>query len=193
MATTMDTEQVLPGEAAPLIVCRGLTKTFKTADGQLPVLENIDLEVLDGEILALLGKSGSGKSTLLRCIAGLIAPSSGTVTFRGKTANGVRFLEIITNFVWVYPFAGALQKPGDHLVIVHDEVTWEIPVDADVDKNHRGLHINGWNGYASNMDCDLLKKSLLALGKPRLALAGAGEDNKADFDPSRSVDIASTC
>jgi hypothetical protein len=118
---------------------------------------------------------------------------SGRVTFRGKTANGVRFLEIITNFVWVYPFAGALQKPGDHLVIVHDEVTWDIPVDADVDKNHRGLHIDGWNGYASNMDCDLLKKSLLALGKPRLALAGAGEDNKADFDPSRSVDIASTC
>jgi NitT/TauT family transport system ATP-binding protein len=84
----MDTEQVLPGQAAPLIVCRGLTKTFKTADGELPVLENIDLEVLDGEILALLGKSGSGKSTLLRCIAGLIAPSSGTITFRGKPVTG---------------------------------------------------------------------------------------------------------
>ena len=39
MATTMDTEQVPSREAAPLIVCRGLTKTFKTADGQLPVLE----------------------------------------------------------------------------------------------------------------------------------------------------------
>jgi hypothetical protein len=118
---------------------------------------------------------------------------SGRVTFRGKTANGVRFLEVTSNFVWVYPFAGALQKSGDHLVIVHDEVTWEIPVDADVDKNYRGLHINGWNGYASNMDCDLLKKSLLALGKPRPGPAGAGEDNNADFDPSRSLDIASTC
>jgi NitT/TauT family transport system ATP-binding protein len=75
-------------EAAPLIVCRGLTKTFKTPDSELPVLDNIDLEVLDGEILALLGKSGSGKSTLLRCIAGLIAPSSGTVTFRGKPVTG---------------------------------------------------------------------------------------------------------
>jgi hypothetical protein len=118
---------------------------------------------------------------------------SGRVTFRGKTANGVRFLEVISNFVWVYPFAGALQKPGDHLVIVHDEVTWEIPVDAEVDKSHRGLHINAWNGYASNMDCELLKKSLLAPGKPRLAPAGTGGDNNADFDPSRSLDIASTC
>src|SRR3979411_2805728 len=88
VATTMDTEQVLPREAAPLIVCRGLTNTFKTPDSELPVLDNIDLEVLDGEILALLGKSGSGKSTLLRCIAGLIAPSSGTVTFRGKPVTG---------------------------------------------------------------------------------------------------------
>jgi len=88
VATTMDTEQVLPREAAALIVCRGLTKTFATPDSELPVLENIDLEVLDGEILALLGKSGSGKSTLLRCIAGLIAPSSGTVTFRGKPVTG---------------------------------------------------------------------------------------------------------
>ena len=81
MATTIE-------EAAPLIVCRGLTKTFKTPDSELPVLDNIDLEVLDGEILALLGKSGSGKSTLLRCVAGLIAPSSGTVTFRGKPVTG---------------------------------------------------------------------------------------------------------
>src|SRR4030081_337506 len=88
VATTMDTEQLPPREAAPLIVCRGLTKTFKTPDSELPVLENIDLEVLDGEILALLGKSGSGKSTLLRCIAGLIAPSSGTVTFRGRPVTG---------------------------------------------------------------------------------------------------------
>src|SRR5256886_12949405 len=84
----MDAEQVLPREAAPLIVCRGLSKTFKTPGSELAVLDNIDLEVLDGEILALLGKSGSGKSTLLRCIAGLIAPTSGSVTFRGNPVTG---------------------------------------------------------------------------------------------------------
>jgi ABC-type sugar transport system ATPase subunit len=43
------------------------------------VLDSIDLEVRDGEILALLGKSGSGKSTLLRLLAGLIPPSAGEV------------------------------------------------------------------------------------------------------------------
>src|SRR4029077_3029209 len=39
-------------------------------------------------IVALLGKSGSGKSTLLRCIAGLIAPTTGTITYRGRPLDG---------------------------------------------------------------------------------------------------------
>jgi NitT/TauT family transport system ATP-binding protein len=43
---------------------------------------------LKGEIVALLGKSGSGKSTLLRCVAGLIAPSSGMVSYRGTPLTG---------------------------------------------------------------------------------------------------------
>ena len=73
----------------PIITVEGVTKTFATPDGgQLPVLDGIDFELYPGEIVALLGKSGSGKSTLLRCIAGLIAPSSGTVAYRGTPLNG---------------------------------------------------------------------------------------------------------
>ena len=66
-----------------------LTKSFKKASTQdLLVLEEVNFKLHEGEIVALLGKSGSGKSTLLRIIAGLIAPSSGTVTYRGKPVNG---------------------------------------------------------------------------------------------------------
>jgi NitT/TauT family transport system ATP-binding protein len=73
-----------------LVSVRDLTKTFATRDGgELPVLEGITLDVVPGEIVALLGKSGSGKSTLLRCIAGLVLPSSGTVTFRGRPLQGI--------------------------------------------------------------------------------------------------------
>ncbi|MFE4358114.1 nitrate/sulfonate/bicarbonate ABC transporter ATP-binding protein [Kitasatospora sp. NPDC056800] len=68
----------------PIVEAVGVTKTFTTPDGRaLPVLEDIGLRLVEGEIVALLGKSGSGKSTLLRCLAGLIAPSSGTVSYRG--------------------------------------------------------------------------------------------------------------
>jgi NitT/TauT family transport system ATP-binding protein len=78
-----------PGRRA-IISVRDLTKHFATRDGgELPVLEGINLDVNPGEIVVLLGKSGSGKSTLLRSIAGLIAPSSGTVAYRGKPLRGV--------------------------------------------------------------------------------------------------------
>jgi NitT/TauT family transport system ATP-binding protein len=76
------------GEKAVLLSARGLTKTFQTLDGELPVLDSIELEVHEGEILALLGRSGSGKSTLLRCLAGLIAPSDGHVEYRGRALTG---------------------------------------------------------------------------------------------------------
>jgi NitT/TauT family transport system ATP-binding protein len=68
-----------------IIAIDNLTKSFKKASTQdLLVLEDVNFKLQQGEIVALLGKSGSGKSTLLRIIAGLIAPSSGTVTYRGK-------------------------------------------------------------------------------------------------------------
>ena len=74
---------------APIITVDHVTKTFTTPEGQpLPVLDDISLELRDGEIVALLGKSGSGKSTLLRCIAGLIAPSAGRVLHRDTPLTG---------------------------------------------------------------------------------------------------------
>lgn len=68
-----------------IIAIENLRKSFKKASAQdLLVLEDVNFKLQEGEIVALLGKSGSGKSTLLRIIAGLVAPSSGTVTYRGK-------------------------------------------------------------------------------------------------------------
>jgi NitT/TauT family transport system ATP-binding protein len=79
-----------PGGIGQVILEADLvTKTFTTPDGRaLPVLDDVSFTLHEGEIVALLGKSGSGKSTLLRCIAGLISPSSGTVTYRGTPLNG---------------------------------------------------------------------------------------------------------
>jgi NitT/TauT family transport system ATP-binding protein len=66
-----------------------VTKTFTSPDGSpLPVLDDISLTLREGEIVALLGRSGSGKSTLLRCIAGLISPTTGEITYRGTVLDG---------------------------------------------------------------------------------------------------------
>lgn len=71
--------------AETIISIKDLRKAYKKATAQeLLVLKDINFELKEGEIVALLGKSGSGKSTLLRIIAGLIAPTSGEVAYRGK-------------------------------------------------------------------------------------------------------------
>jgi NitT/TauT family transport system ATP-binding protein len=72
-----------------IITVESVTKAFTAPDGRaLPVLDGVSFTLAEGEIVALLGKSGSGKSTLLRCVAGLIAPSSGTVSYRGTPLTG---------------------------------------------------------------------------------------------------------
>jgi NitT/TauT family transport system ATP-binding protein len=72
-----------------LVSVESVSKSFTGAAGdELRVLDDIKLDLRAGEIVALLGRSGSGKSTLLRTIAGLIAPTSGTVRYRGTELNG---------------------------------------------------------------------------------------------------------
>jgi NitT/TauT family transport system ATP-binding protein len=75
-------------ERATILAADHITKSFTTPDGApLPVLDDVSFALREGEIVALLGKSGSGKSTLLRCLAGLIAPTSGRALYRGETVN----------------------------------------------------------------------------------------------------------
>ncbi len=74
----------------PVAELNAVNKVFVTGGGhELKVLENIDLAVRPGELLALLGQSGSGKSTILRCLTGLVEPSSGRVLRNGKPLDGV--------------------------------------------------------------------------------------------------------
>lgn len=61
---------------------------------QFHILEGVDLELEEGEIVALLGRNGAGKTTTLKTILGLTPPSSGTVEFRGEPLAGLRSFEI---------------------------------------------------------------------------------------------------
>jgi NitT/TauT family transport system ATP-binding protein len=68
-----------------LLDIHALRQTFPRADGgELLVLDGIELQLTQGQIVGLLGRTGSGKSTLLRSIAGLMAPSAGTITYLGR-------------------------------------------------------------------------------------------------------------
>ena len=60
----------------------------KDANADLVVLDDVNLTLHEGEIVALLGRSGSGKSTLLRIVSGLLKPTAGSVKWRGAEVSG---------------------------------------------------------------------------------------------------------
>jgi putative ABC transport system ATP-binding protein len=68
------------GEQVPVLVGTGLRKAF----GVNPALNGADLSLCSREIVAVMGPSGSGKSTLLHCLAGILRPDAGRVTYRGQ-------------------------------------------------------------------------------------------------------------
>ncbi|MEO2131135.1 MAG: ABC transporter ATP-binding protein [Microbacterium sp.] len=76
----MTTVAPTPTVAGEAITLSGVSKSYVTAKGRLPVLEDIDLDIRAGEFVSLVGPSGCGKSTLLKIIAGLVGYDEGTVT-----------------------------------------------------------------------------------------------------------------
>src|SRR4029079_17353958 len=74
--------------ADPHITVRGVTKVFVAQDSKVHALGPLDLDLARGEFFSVVGPSGCGKTTLLDILAGLAAPSEGTVVFNGKALTG---------------------------------------------------------------------------------------------------------
>ncbi|WP_338549969.1 ABC transporter ATP-binding protein [Roseovarius phycicola] len=80
----------------PLVQIRGLTKKF----GSVTAVDNIDLDIYQGELFCLLGGSGCGKSTLLRMLAGFEFPESGSINIGGEDMSNVSAYERPTNMMF---------------------------------------------------------------------------------------------
>src|SRR3954449_13093557 len=65
----------------------GVTKSFGRGDAPVVALEKVDLQIADGEFVAIVGPSGCGKSTMMRLISRLAAPSTGTISVFGDTSS----------------------------------------------------------------------------------------------------------
>jgi len=72
-----------------MIQLKNVTKTVRSGTDNLTILDNVSIEIPDGQFLAVTGASGSGKSTLLGLIAGLDAPSSGEILVDGETITAM--------------------------------------------------------------------------------------------------------
>jgi len=70
-------------ENQPILTIRNLTKKF----GGLTAVNDVDLDIYPGEVVALLGDNGAGKSTLIKCVSGVHSRTSGRVTFEGEEVS----------------------------------------------------------------------------------------------------------
>lgn len=78
----------------PMIQIRNLGKTFKTSSGEVKALDNINLDICQGEIFGIIGLSGAGKSTLVRCMNYLEVPTEGEVLFEGESLSRMNGIQL---------------------------------------------------------------------------------------------------
>ena len=72
-----------------LVTVRDLHKVFRRGNERIDVLQGVDLDIPEGDFLALMGPSGSGKTTLLNLIGGLDTPSQGSITVGGDRIDNM--------------------------------------------------------------------------------------------------------
>src|ERR1700709_95057 len=72
------------GVGRPGIRRAGVSKTYRSRDGDVPSLRPLDFHINEGEFFVVVGPSGCGKSTLLKMISGLLAPSTGEILVEGE-------------------------------------------------------------------------------------------------------------
>jgi lipoprotein-releasing system ATP-binding protein len=111
----------------PVLVCRGLAKTYLDGAAKITVLKQIDLEVKSAEMIAIVGTSGSGKSTLLHLLGGLDKPTQGEVLLNNKDLHKVsevekcrlrnHYLGFVYQFHHLLPEFSALENVGMPLLI----------------------------------------------------------------------------
>ncbi|MEN9727558.1 MAG: hypothetical protein RL434_1924 [Pseudomonadota bacterium] len=84
----------MPAPGTPLIALRGVCRRYVRGQQSVDVLQGIDLDIEEGDFIALMGPSGSGKTTLLNLIGGLDQPTAGSVAVDGQRIDGLSSAEL---------------------------------------------------------------------------------------------------
>lgn len=162
-----------------MLSAHNLTKTYKGTT----ILENIDLEVPDGEFVILTGRSGSGKTTLLSILGGLTSPDSGTVVLDDEDIfkMGEKDLASLRNrkmgFVFQFPSLVPTLKTLDN-VLLPIAFSGRTPDIDDLDRAKELLEMVGMgehmNHYPSQLSGGQQRRAVLArslINKPKILLA----------------------
>lgn len=94
----------------PKIRAHGVGKTFETTSGTITALENMSLDVHEGEFVCIVGPSGCGKSTFLRMLAGLSDVSSGTLTINHDESSNQPLTSVVFQEYAIFPWKTVLHN-----------------------------------------------------------------------------------
>ena len=168
--------------SSPLVLARDVRKSFQHMGRTLDVLKGIDLQIDEGEVLAIVGASGAGKSTFLHCMGTLDVPTSGSIRLAGEeltTMSSARLADLrnrtigfVFQFHHLLPEFNALENvmmPG--LIQGRSKREMEGPARAlleDVGLRERELHRPGELSGGEQQRVALARALVLA---PKLLLA----------------------
>lgn len=177
-------------ENSPIIRCENLVKIYKTKDIEVLALQGMDINIEQGELMAIVGNSGSGKSTFLNMLGGLDRPTAGKLYVDGKNLFTMTEKELVeykrktVGFVWqnnarnLLPYLTASQN-----------VQMPMVFDDNAKKQERALELLDLVGISHKKDSKLSQMS--GGEQQRVALAIALANNPkillAD-EPTGSVD-----
>jgi len=180
-----------------VISCRHLSKVFQKPGGRVVALDDIDLQVDEGDFLAVVGPSGSGKTTLLMTLGGLIRPTGGEVIVSGtpvaelpashRAAFRARTIGFVFQLFHLVPYLTALEN-----VLLAGYVLSS----PDVGNRERAEDLLAAMGLGDRLDH--IPGELSAGEKQRVALARAlfndapillADEPTGNLDPERSHDV----
>jgi NitT/TauT family transport system ATP-binding protein len=92
------------------LVCQHVSKTYTTGSRVVRALDDVSLEVGDGEFVCVLGSSGCGKTTLLKLFAGLLSPTSGAIRAEGLRQNGRPVTALVFQEHGLFPWKTVLDN-----------------------------------------------------------------------------------
>ena len=137
-------------DASVLLRAERLAVTYASARGPVAALEGLDATLRPGEFLSVLGPSGCGKSTLLKIVAGLLKPSSGSVTLAGRKIDGPR---PDVGIVFQQPTLLPWQNTLDNVLL--PVRTLGLDMKAGREKAHALLRLVGLEKFASHYPGEL--------------------------------------
>ena len=144
LSPTTPGRPAVPGTSPhPIVELNHVSKSFAAGGGSpVTILDDINFQVEEGEMLALLGQSGSGKSTILRLMAGLAQPSEGVVLRHGERLVDVnRSLSIVFQSFALYPWLTVSENVQVGLI------NRRLPAKEEEAEIEHALELIGLSGY----------------------------------------------